>query len=67
MRINITGQQGNRHFLADRGVTFETSNPTVAEIQATIEHLRQPHPRHRGHRGCGEAADLLASLLDQQR
>jgi len=61
-RVNVTGMQGNRHYLADRGVTFDVGNPTLAEVQTEIDRLTAPHGRHKGHKGCAEAAALLASL-----
>jgi hypothetical protein len=61
-RVNVVGQQGNRHFLAERGVTFDVHNPTVAQVRAEIERLTT-HGRHRGHKGCDEAAALLTSLI----
>jgi len=61
-RINTIGQQGNRRFLAERGVTFDVHNPTVAQVRAEIERLTM-HGRHRGHKGCGEAVALLTSLI----
>jgi hypothetical protein len=64
-RINVTGNQGARRFLAERGVTFETSNPKIDDVTATIERLRAPHPRHKGHKGCAEAAELLDILLER--
>lgn len=61
-RVNVTGMQGNRHYLADRGVTFEVDNPTLTEVRAEIDRLTAPHGRHKGHKGCAEAAALLTAL-----
>lgn len=55
--------QGTRTFLADRGVQFAPHNPTVGEIVDRVAELRSNHGRHRGHKGCAEAADLLEKIL----
>lgn len=62
-RVNVTGQQGTRRYLAARGVTFGSHNPTVAQVLAEIERLRGPHMRHRGHLGCRDAAGVLTAIL----
>ena len=62
VRVNVTGQQGNRRFLWVRGIEFAQHNPTVASVRDTAAVLRD-HTRHRGHKGCLEAADLLDKIL----
>lgn len=58
------GSQGTRTFLSTRGVEFRVINPSVAEVQARVEELRS-HGRHKGHKGCTQAADLLDTLINR--
>jgi len=64
MRINICGQQGNRDYLSARGVFFDCHNPQIEVVKSRILELQQ-HQRHKGHKRCLEAADLLLRLLQQ--
>lgn len=64
IRVNVTGNQGNRVYLSDRGVSFDAHNPTLGEIDSTILRLTEKHKRHAGHKGCAEAAALLLTLTD---
>ena len=59
-QVNVAGAQGNRNYLKERGVIFETHNPTITEVCAVIKQLSSQRSRK-----PVEAAQLLTKLLER--